>query len=194
MSEAMKRHLKEYRKLVLTLCAITAAAALLLSVVNAVTAQPIARRLDEKRRAAMELVAPGADIFSQVRFDLAAVTDMHAAYKGDTLLGYCVELNTDGFTGPIDLLVGVSASGAVTGVSILKHTETPGLGANADCPDFLEQFIGRSGNQQAGRDGIDAVSGATVTSKAVARGVSAALEAVAEYQGTGGEADEEGEI
>ena len=190
----MSKRLREYRKLILTLFAITAVAALLLSVVNAVTADPIARRLDAKRQAAMEAVSPGATIFSQVKFDPSAVTDMHAAYKGDTLLGYCVELNADGFTGPIDLLVGVSAAGKVTGVSVLRHTETPGLGANADDPNFLDRFVGRSGNIQVGRGGVDAVSGATVTSKAVAQGVSDALEAVAQYQGKGVQSDEEGEI
>lgn len=193
MSEGMKKRLKEYRKLILTLFAITAAAALLLSVVNALTANPIAQRLEARRRAAMETVSPGAAIFSQVKFDPSVVTDMHAAYKGDVLLGYCVELNADGFTGPIDLLVGVSAAGKVTGVSILRHTETAGLGANADDPGFLDQFVGRSGSIRVG-GGVDAVSGATVTSKAVAQGVSDALEAVANYQGTGGGTDEEGEI
>lgn len=190
----MSKRLKEYRKLILTLFAITAVAALLLSMVNAFTADPIAQRLDAKRQAAMEAVAPGATIFSQVKFDPSLVADMHAAYKGDVLLGYCVELNADGFTGPMDLLVGVSAAGKVTGVSILKHTETPGLGANADDPDFLDQFVGRSGVIEAGRGGVDAVSGATITSKAVAQGVSDALEAVAQYQGKGVQSDEEGEI
>lgn len=178
----MSKHLKEYRKLILTLFALTAAAALLLSVVNALTADPIAQRLEAKRRAAMEAVSPGATVFSQVEFDPALVTDMHAAYKGDILLGYCVELNANGFTGPIDLLVGVSAAGKVTGVSVLRHTETPGLGANADDPNFLDQFVGRSGTIRVGRGGVDAVSGATVTSQAVAQGVSDALEAVAKFQ------------
>lgn len=190
----MSKRLKEYRKLILTLCALTAAAALLLSVVNALTAAPIAARLETKRRTAMEVVAPGATVFSQVKFDPARVTDMYAAYQGEKLLGYCVELNADGFTGPIDMLVGVSATGKVTGVSILKHTETPGMGDNADSEAFLGQFVGRSGNIPVGRDGVDAVSGATVTSKAVARGVSNALEAVANYVGTGGGTDEEGEV
>ncbi len=183
-----------FARLAGTLFAITAAAALLLAVVNGVTRQPIADRTSQRRQAAMETVVPGADLFSQVKFDPAAVTDMYAAYRRDALLGYCVELTADGFGGPIKLMVGVSAAGSVTGVSILEHNETAGLGSNADDPAFLERFIGRSGMIAIGPGRVEAVSGATVTSKAVAQGVAGALEAVAQYQGSGGGADEEGEI
>lgn len=194
VNERMKKRGKEYGGLALTLFCITAAAALLLSIVQFLTAEPIAQRMEVKRQTAMETVVPGAVRFSQVAFDPKTVVDMQAGYQKETLLGYCVELDADGFGGAIRLLVGVSPSGSVLGVSILGHNETAGLGSQVDSADFLEQFSGQFGTIRVGYGGLDAVSGATVTSKAVAQGVSAALEAVAQYSTEGGGADEKGEV
>ena len=185
VKEQGKKRLRQYGRLMGTLCAITACAALLLGVVNALTASPIARRAEEKRRDAMTAVCPGGERFSQVPFDRADAAGMQAVYQGEVLMGYCVEVSADGFGGPIRLLVGVSGEGRVTGVSILSHRETAGLGSNADSPEFLNRFIGKT---DGGR--VDAISGATVTSRAVAQGVNAALDAVAKYEQRGGAAGE----
>lgn len=189
--------LRYYGKLALTLLAVTAAAALLMSLVNALTADRIARQAQARRQAAMESVVPGADIFSQLPYDPAQVSDMQVAYRDGTMMGYCVEVSPDGFGGPISLMVGVDATGAVTGVSILGHSETAGVGTKVGTEEFLSRFVGLSGTVQIGRGGnsVDAASGATISSRAVARGVTDALAAVARFQAEGGmPVEEEGEV
>ncbi len=80
------------------------------------------------------------------------------------------------------MVVGIAADGAVSGVSIISMSETSGLGANAAKEGFRSQFAGKSGTLAVNKDGgeIDAITGATITSRAVTRGVNAALAAVAE--------------
>ena len=87
-----------------------------------------------------------------------------------------------GFNGTVTMMVGVDNDGKVTGISIISHTETAGLGATADANTdagraFRDQFIGMSGTVSVTKDGgeVDALTGATITSRAVCTGVSAAL-------------------
>ena len=87
-----------------------------------------------------------------------------------------------GFDGAVTMMVGVS-EGKVTGISVISHTETPGLGAvaaaqNAKGEAFRSQFVGQEGTLSIG-DQIDAMTGATITSNAVVTGVNAALDYVA---------------
>ena len=178
-----------YGKLVFILFAVTAVAALLMAAVNGLTQNKIAALAEARRQEAMSAVMPGENvIFSQVPFDPEAVEDMQVAYQGGLLRGYCVRLTADGFGGPITLMVGVDGGGKVTGVKILDHHETAGVGTRVD-DAYLSAFRGKGANAK-----LDAVSGATVTSRAVARGVNDALEAVARFEREGGMNVEEGEV
>ena len=91
-------------------------------------------------------------------------------------------------------MVGVDDGGSVTGVVILSHSETAGLGARADSPEFLGQYTGKSGTITVndGDNAIDGLSGATITSKAVTTGVNTALTAVLNYNAEGGQSPDEG--
>ena len=89
-----------------------------------------------------------------------------------------------GFGGEIVMIVGVNTEGVVTGVVITEMSETAGLGAKADDPSFLSQYVGKSGSLtvvkgNAGETQISAITGATVTSRAVTDGVLAAMKAAA---------------
>lgn len=182
--------LRFYGKLVLILFAVTAVAALLMALVNGLTQDRIAALAEARRQEAMSAVMPGENvIFSQVPFDPETVLDMQAAYQGGLLRGYCVQLTADGFGGPITLMVGVDGGGKVTGVTLLDHHETAGVGTRVDDDAYLGRFRGK-----AAGSGVDALSGATVTSRAVARGVDAALEAVKQFEREGGMNVEEGEV
>lgn len=98
---------------------------------------------------------------------------IHAVYKGET--GYVVETSADGYAGEIRMLVGVSKEGMVMGLVVRKLSETYGLGANAlTDTTFLSQFLGTSGDAEVGNQ-VDAMTGATVSSKAVTRAVNAAV-------------------
>ena len=180
MSEAVKakRQSNDMARLVITLLAICAVCSLCLGLVNAVTSGPIKAAEQAKTEAAMAEVLP-ADSYEEIPFltDGTIVTKVYQA--GDQ--GYVVQVAPSGFGGTIDMMVGVDLNGTCTGVSIISMSETAGLGANASKAEFRAQFVGQTGSVAVTKDGgtIDALTGATITSRAVSTGVTAALDAVA---------------
>ena len=164
-------------QLVVTLFLISAICAVLLGLVNNITAGPIAAANEAATNAAMQAVLP-ADSYEQVEYTggNALVTAVYKA--GDA--GYVVQVAPSGFGGNLDVMVGVGADGTCTGVSIISHAETSGLGANATKENFRAQFVGKA-NVAVTKDGGDiaALTGATITSRAVCDGVNAAIEAAA---------------
>ena len=164
-------------QLVVTLFLISAICAVLLGLVNNITAGPIAAANEAATNAAMQAVLP-ADSYEQVEYTggNALVTAVYKA--GDA--GYVVQVAPSGFGGNLDVMVGVGADGTCTGVSIISHAETSGLGANATKEDFRAQFVGKA-NVAVTKDGGDiaALTGATITSRAVCDGVNAAIAAAA---------------
>lgn len=102
--------------------------------------------------------------------------NIQALYKAEN--GYVVETETAGYAGPIRMLVGVSNEGTVTGLVVREMEETFGLGMHALFDhEFLAQFLNTSGEAAVGET-VDAISGATVTSKAIARSVNSAVAVV----------------
>lgn len=98
---------------------------------------------------------------------------IRAVYKGDT--GFVIQTVAYGYAGDITLLVGVSNEGTVTGLVVRDLSETYGLGARAlTDTEFLSQYLGTSGEAEVGTT-IDALTGATVSSKAVTKAVNAAV-------------------
>ena len=165
----------------LTLLVITAVVAALLAGVNYITAPIIAAANEEKTQEAINAVLPGGG--EPVAFNDATglVTNVYASQTG-----YAVQVTPSGFDGEITMMVGVDTEGKVLGISIISHTETAGLGAvaaadNAKGQAFREQFIGMSGELAVSKDGgeVDAITGATIASRAVTEGVNAALACVA---------------
>ena len=112
-------------------------------------------------------------------------SDMSLSSNFGAAFGYAVEVAPTGFGGEITMMVGVSATGEVLGISIISHAETPGLGAVAAADNdkgvsFREQFTGLISGITIG-DGdnqVDALSGATISSQAIVDGVNAALECI----------------
>lgn len=165
-------------RLTLTLFLITTIVAGLLGLVNYVTADTIAEQIAQKAENAMRQVLE-ADSYEPL--DVPEESAVTAAYRaGDK--GYVVRVAPNGFGGAIDMMVGVDVSGAVTGVAIVSQSETASLGANCTREDFSAQFTGKTGTLSVSKDGgeIEALTGATVTSRAVTEGVNTALEFVQE--------------
>ncbi len=165
-------------RLTLTLFLITTIVAGLLGLVNYVTADTIAEQIAQKAENAMRQVLE-ADSYEPL--DVPEDSAVTAAYRaGDK--GYVVRVAPNGFGGAIDMMVGVDVSGAVTGVAIVSQSETASLGANCTREDFRAQFTGKTGTLSVSKDGgeIEALTGATVTSRAVTEGVNTALEFVQE--------------
>ena len=170
-------------RLTLTLLIIAATVAALLAVVNQFTLPIIQAAQLEKTQKAIQAVLPGG-----YDTEITDFTDesglVSKVYKGQS--GYAVEVTPSGFDGTITMMVGIDLDGKVLGISIISQSETAGLGAvsaakNAAGRAFRNQFVGVSGEVQVTKDGgtIDAITSATVTSRAVCAGVTAALACVA---------------
>ena len=180
MSEtATKKKEPGMATLVIVLFAICAATALLLGLTNYVTAPFIAANNEKTTQEAMAAVLP-ADSYDEVEYtgDDAMV---QAVYKaGDA--GYVVEVKpATSFSGNLTIMVGVDNTGACSGISITSTGETSGLGSNASKPDFQAQFVGKTGEVKVTKDGgdIDALTGATITSRGVCEAVTSAIAAAA---------------
>ena len=170
----------------LTLFLICAIAGLLLGVTYENTRDKIEAKKDAVTKAAYQKVLPIGD---------AALTEtaLPEEYQGGVQevfraegVGYAIRAIGKGYAGDdIELAVGISEEGNIVGVTIISHSETPGLGAKASEPEFLSQFSGCSTTQTltvvkngaAGAGEIDAVSGATKTSV----GVTAAVNEVCRF-------------
>ena len=166
-------------RLAITLLLITAVVAAALAGVNSITAPAIAALTAEKTQAAIAAVLPGG-----YDSEITGYTDetglVSKVYAGEA--GYAFEVTPGGFDNTITMMVGVDQAGNVLGIDIIKHTETAGLGAVADAETpagqgFRAQFVGSNGSVSVTKDGgaLDAITGATITSRAVCAGVNAAL-------------------
>ena len=164
----------------------------LLGLVNGVTKDPIAEINAEKTRVSMNaVVTVESASYEPVELsdELVAaasamggkLTDLYEVYDGSALMGYAVKVEASGSQGTIVMMVGVDADKAVTGVSIVSNSETSGIGSKvmANENGVLDQFKGMSGagSLEVGKN-VDAISGATVSSKGVTRGVNTALSVV----------------
>ena len=166
-------------RLALTLLIITSVVAVALAGVNTITAPAIEALNVQKTQDAIELVLPGGG----EEVDFPAVDLVSKVYASET--GYAVQVTPGGFDNTITMMVGVDKAGKVLGISIISHTETAGLGAVAAAGTpageaFRAEFVDAAGSVAVTKDGgeIDAITGATITSRAVCAGVNAALEVV----------------
>ena len=135
-------------------------------------------------QAQQELLAqamPQAVVGAETPYRASGALSITAGYGGEgQLLGYCVEVQSQGFGGPITMTVGVDLNGTVTGVAIDNHSETGRVGTIAMTPEALARYVGRSGTlRTSGDNSVDVVAGATATSKAITAGVNRALNIVA---------------
>ena len=164
---------------------ITSVVALLLGFFNDATDEIIAQTNLEKKIASMQRVMPEAETFTMVYPDLTEadmVTEVNAGSDASgTSVGWCFSMAPKGYGGAITMIVGISNDLTITGVEIVDHSETPGLGANAESESWLRQFAGQSGTlsvvKSAPQPGqIQAVTSATKTSNAVVKAVNQAME------------------
>ena len=163
---------------------ITAGTGLILGAVQAVTEGPIADQRAAQKNAALSATLPGAKEFVPVELsgEHGLVTEVVAGKDGDKTAGWCFTVGTKGFGGPMTVLVGIDGAGTTTGISILEMNETPGLGARSTEPAFQAQYRGKgpkgpltvTKTPPENERQIQAISGATISSRAVTRAVNAA--------------------
>ena len=196
--------MKDILKLSFVLFLICAIVAGILGVVDMVTRGPIQAYQTEKTNAAYAKVMPvnvaeGQEKYSPI--DLKALgLDTNVVANGQKIKilsvakandgsGYVVETEFSGAQGSITMVVGVNEGLQCTGISITKHSETSGLGANAASTaevgvTFRQQFVGVTKLVQLKKAGgtIDALSSATITSRSVTNATAAAISFVETLQ------------
>lgn len=166
--------------LVIVLAAISIVMALLLGLVNMVTVDPIAANEQKSKDEAMQVVLPFDGEYAAVSYTGDDTTVSAVFQAGEE--GYVVEtVPTSGFSGAITMMTGISADGAVTGIAVITHAETSGLGSKAQSDtEWQAQFVGATEDVKVTKDGgtIEAIAGSTITSRAICDGVNAARAAL----------------
>ena len=184
-----------------TLTVISLVVAALLGVVNSITEDKIAAIDAENTRIAMSAVAPEGSEFGdkmEVTDDMVAaaatqsgkILELYPVTNGGAEAGYVMKISASGSQGTIVMMVGVDANKAITGISVVSHSETSGIGTkvvgnepNSAGVPVLDQFVGLSGaGSLVVGSNITAISGATVSTKGITMGANAAL-AVADLLG-----------
>lgn len=178
-----KLDVKEIVKVAGILTAICIVISAALAGVNLLTADRIAQIAKENEYAACEQVFPPAE-GQQLEFtsfeELCPETGIggYLATENGAPVGCVIITAEKGYGGDVQVMVGFDMNQTVTGVSVLSHSETPGLGANAAKPGFLEQFVSTTdaGDLAVAKDGgtVDAVTAATISSRAVTNAVNSA--------------------
>lgn len=189
--------MREIVRLSIVLFVIAAVSALLLGATNYATKDIIAEQIRIQNEQARMEVLQDADSFEQMDTEELAsilediglenpdiIEEVFVGMKGDEIVGYTFKSLPKGYGGTVTVLTGVTADGIVSGMRVVSHTETPGLGAKSTEEGFMSQFEGlsasesvtviKSGTSQGNE--INAITGATITSQAVTDGVNFSIE------------------
>lgn len=159
------------KPLVRPIVAILCACVLLLGI-SAFVKNVAVQNAEQERLVTMAYLLPGSTEFTKEAY-AGEDANITAVYRGTG--GYIVETTIYGYADYITLWVGVKDNGKVSGLTIRELHETSGLGSRAAFEDaFLVQFIGKNSTLSIGED-VDVMSGATVTSKTVIKGVNSAI-------------------
>lgn len=184
---ASKSYVKNAVVVGLKLLLICAVIAGVVSFVYTVTLDAYQENLDREIRQSMAVIfdAGENDVIKTEKYDGSLSSDIRDIYtvriNGETV-GYCVNVIGKGFGGDIDLMVGYQPDKSIRGVSIVSHGETPGVGSKVGNVTHLSQYNGLSGELTISKRGdadITAISGATISSKAVHEAILRASEALA---------------
>lgn len=175
-------------KIAAILFAICAVITALLAGTNMLTEDKIAQNSLLEKQVACQAVLPEAEEFVEFEGDY----DVYIAIRGGEVVGCTITTAAGGYGGDVTIMVGFDMEGDITGVDVIEHSETPGLGANADKPSFLDQFrsedgTGHSDDYAVTKDGgeVDAVTAATISSRAVTEALDEACDIYEELSENG---------
>ena len=157
--------------------------AFLLAFVNIATRDTITKRQQDDINAALNKVIENAE-FAEVLAE--GDTVVYEATKDGNPAGYCVQISSYGYSStPLTMIVGVDGEYKIIGISVTANEETPGLGSKVSEDSFLDMLKGKTGEIKVTKDGgeIDAISGATKSSRAITDGATRAIEAVKKIGG-----------
>lgn len=183
--------MNETLKLALILFLITAVSATVLAISNDITAPRIAEADRLKDEQAKMEILPQGDRFEpleenkldEIKRDSGNILEIYEGYSGNDLVGYTIKTMVNGYAGEIEFMTGISTEGKITGIKVLNHGETPGLGANATKNYFTDSFRNKSidgeivsSKSPTGESEVQALTSATMTTNAIVDGVNIARE------------------
>lgn len=177
--------MRDYFRLGFTLMVICIIAAGTLALTYVLTKDQIAKQIQAAQDAANKSALSSAKTFKQLSPAEIKNKELNLDNEQDKIfialngkkVGYAFLVHPRGYGGVMEVAVGISTDGKVKGVGIVSHKETPGLGDQVVKSNFIKQFIGRSVTDAVEvRKDIDALSGATISSKALTKGVRVALD------------------
>ncbi len=178
--------MKEIFRLCFVLTVISAVSAGVLAFVNQKTKEPIENSFREEKMKAVRAVLPEFDNEPDkdtvtLELENQAPLTLYIGRKGGSIVGAAFPVTApDGYSGDIEIMVGVDTAGVVRGVEILRHLETPGLGAKIVEAGFREQFenMDLEDKWAVEKDGggIKQITGATISSRAVTHAIARGLE------------------
>jgi electron transport complex protein RnfG len=187
--------MKEILRLCAVLTLIGAVCAAVMAFVDQKTKDPIEKSLAAEKMDAMKVVMPSSD--NDLAKDAITIKDadrememtIYPGKKDGVPVGAAfVVVAPSGYAGSIEILVGVDTACVVTGIEILRHAETPGLGSKIATPGFKGQYIGKSvkdpANWSVMKDGgpFKQITGATISSRGVCEGVKTVLKDSEQYR------------
>ncbi len=168
--------IRRWQRSAVTLTAVVVGTALSVFAVQQALDRTMAQMENRQQQELLSQVMPLASIASETPYVAEDAVSILAGYNETEQLGYCIEVEVQGFGGMITMVVGVDLNGEVTGVKVTDHSEHLTVGGRATRPDYLIHYVGMSGTiRHEGNNSVDAVSGATDTCRAITEGVNKAL-------------------
>jgi electron transport complex protein RnfG len=186
--------MKEIIRLCFVLTIIAAISAGVLAYVNQQTAAPIAKALLEEKMSAVRSVLPPFDNepdkdMVSIALESGDTLEVYRGRKDGVVTGAAFSITApDGYSGDIEFMIGVDREGVVQGLKVLKHLETPGLGAKIEGSDFTDQYKGKSlSNPElwaVTKDGgtFVPITGATISSRAITKATARGLRLFEEHR------------
>ena len=190
--------MKDISRLLIALTLIAAGAGLVLSLVENVTREPIKEQRRLQMLKALSAVLPefdnspdGDTVVLEKGVDkkgAPATVTFYRARRDGELVGTAFKvIAPDGYSGNIEVMVGVEPDQSIHGIEILAHAETPGLGSKIEEPWFKKMFRGKSldnADWRVKKDGgdFDQITGATISPRAIVGAVKNGLEFYREHQ------------
>jgi len=155
-----------------------------LSVVYNFTYEPIERQKRKTRETVLKHVMPQASVYREIEVEkTGSITAVFEALAENELIGYAVQMSPEGYSGKIDFMVGFSIPYKhITGLRVMRHTETPGLGALVVNESFYKRYNYmplsplRVVKTNPGAGEIQALTSATITTNAITNAVNEAIE------------------
>ena len=165
------------------ICLITST---MLAVTNNATAPIIAAQEEAAAQEAYQAVLPEADSFTDLTSEVST-ENIVAVVKANNGAGYCVKATGKGYGGAVPVVIGFDNDGNILGVQFLQNSESAGFGmrlwdSSGDGAVFADELVGKSGSVTLKQDGVNGLTGATISSKAVISATNSAFACIDELK------------